>query len=169
MTKMQKLAELGQAIWFDYISRSLIESGKLKKLVDDGLRGVTSNPSIFEKAIAGSSDYDVDLGKLVKEGKSVDEVYEALAFRDITNAANVLQPVHDATNGADGYVSLEVNPALANNTEETITEARRLFNSLSKPNVMIKVPATRAGIPAIETLIGEGINVNVTLIFSLNH
>jgi len=167
MTKLHELAELGQAIWLDYISRSLIGSGELQELVDQGLRGVTSNPSIFEKAIAGSGDYDEDLNRLVRDGKSKAEIYEDLAMADIRNAADVLRPVYEKSGGADGFVSLEVNPALAHDTEATIAEARRLFASLERPNVMIKVPATAAGIPAIEILIGEGVNVNVTLIFSL--
>jgi transaldolase len=167
MTKLHELAELGQSIWLDYIGRSLIASGELQKLVDQGLRGVTSNPSIFEKAIAGSADYDEDLNRLVRDGKSVAEIYEDLAMADIRSAADILRPVYEKSGGADGYVSLEVNPALAHDTGATIAEARRLFASLERPNVLIKVPATVAGIPAMETLIGEGINVNVTLIFSL--
>jgi len=167
MTKLHELAELGQSIWLDYISRSLIASGELQKLVDQGLRGVTSNPSIFEQAIAGSADYDEDLNRLVSDGKSVAEIYEDLAMADIRSAADILRPVYEKSGGADGYVSLEVNPALAHDTGATIAEARRLFASLERPNVLIKVPATVAGIPAMETLIGEGINVNVTLIFSL--
>ena len=167
MTKLHELAELGQAIWLDYISRSLLASGELQELVDQGLRGVTSNPSIFEKAIAGSADYDEDLNRLVRDGKLVAEIYEDLAMSDIRSAADILRPVYEKSGGADGYVSLEVNPALAHDTEATIAEARRLFASLERPNVMIKVPATPAGIPAIESLIGEGVNVNVTLIFSL--
>ncbi len=167
MTKLHELAELGQAIWLDYISRSLLASGELQELVDQGLRGVTSNPSIFEKAIAGSADYDEDLNRLVGEGRSVEEIYEDLAMSDIRSAADILRPVYEKSEGADGYVSLEVNPALAHDTEATIAEARRLFASLERPNVMIKVPATAAGLPAIERLIGEGVNINVTLIFSL--
>jgi transaldolase len=167
MTKLHELAELGQAIWLDYISRSLITSGELQELVDQGLRGVTSNPSIFEKAIAGSADYDEDLNRLVRAGRSVAEIYEDLAMSDIRSAADILRPVYEKSKGADGFVSLEVNPALAHDTEATIAEARRLFASLERPNVMIKVPATPAGIPAVESLIGEGININVTLIFSL--
>ena len=167
MAKLHELAELGQSIWLDYIGRSLIASGELQKLVDQGLRGVTSNPSIFEKAIAGSADYDEDLNRLVRDGKSVAEIYEDLAMADIRSAADILRPVYEKSGGADGYVSLEVNPALAHDTGATIAEARHLFASLKRPNVLIKVPATVAGIPAMETLIGEGINVNVTLIFSL--
>ena len=168
MTKLHELAELGQAIWLDYISRSLIASGELQKLVGQGLRGITSNPSIFEKAIAGSADYDEDLNRLVSDGRSVPEIYEDLAMADIRSAADVLRPVYEKSGGADGYVSLEVNPALAHDTEATIAEARRLFASLERPNVMIKVPATPAGILAVETLIGDGVNVNVTLMFSLD-
>ena len=169
MTKLHQLADLGQAIWFDYIRRSFITSGDLQALIDEGLRGVTSNPTIFEKAIAGSTDYDDALHRLVEEGKTVEEIYEELALDDIRQAADLLHPVYDETDGADGYVSLEVSPNLAYDTEGTIAEARRLFAALGRPNVMIKVPATPDGIPAIETLIGDGINVNVTLIFSLAH
>jgi transaldolase/transaldolase/glucose-6-phosphate isomerase len=169
MTKLHELAELGQAIWLDYIHRSLITSGELRKFVNQGLRGVTSNPSIFEKAIAGSTDYDEEMNHLVGKGKSVEQIYEGLAIDDIRGAADVLRSVYDEGKGTDGYVSLEVNPNLAHNTEGTIAEARRLFTMVGRPNVMIKVPATPEGIPAIEQLIGEGVNVNVTLIFSLDH
>jgi len=169
MTKLHEVANIGQSIWLDYISRSLIKSGELKNWVDKGLRGVTSNPSIFEKAINGSSDYDDDIKKLVSEGKSVDEIYESIVMDDIANAADVLRPVYDSTDGLDGYVSLEVNPKLAYNTNGTISEAKRLFSALNRPNVFIKVPATSEGVPAIEELIGEGVNINVTLIFSISH
>ena len=167
MTKLHQLADLGQAIWLDYIRRSFIARGQLKDLMDQGLRGVTSNPSIFEKAIAGSNDYDEALRSLAGQGTSAEEIYEALALEDIRRAADVLRPVYDETEGADGYISLEVSPDLAHDTEGTIAEARRLWAALDRPNVMIKVPATPEGIPAIETLIGEGVNVNVTLMFSL--
>ena len=167
MTKIHELADLGQAVWFDYIRRSFTDSGKLQALVNQGVRGVTSNPSIFEKAIAGSDDYDEALAALVAAGKTVDEIYEALAMDDIRSATEVLRPVYDATGGLDGYVSLEISPTLADDTQATIADARRLFAALDRPNVLIKVPATPAGVPAIETLIGDGINVNVTLIFSL--
>ena len=166
MTKLHTLADLGQSIWYDYIRRAFITSGELQSLVDQGVRGVTSNPSIFEKAIAGSADYDADLRPLVDAGKSVDEIYEALVLEDIQAAADILRPVFDGSNGADGFVSLEVSPTLAHDTPHTISEARRLHAALSRPNVMIKVPATAEGIPAITTLIGDGISVNVTLIFS---
>jgi len=167
MSKLHDLARLGQAVWLDYICRSLIVSGELQALIGKGVRGVTSNPTIFDRAISGSSDYDRDLGRLVAEDKSVDETYEALALEDIGGAADLLRPLYEATGGGDGYVSFEVDPKLADDTDRTITEARRLFSALDRPNVLIKVPATTAGIPAIETLIGEGINVNVTLIFAI--
>jgi transaldolase/glucose-6-phosphate isomerase len=167
MTKLHELAGLGQSIWYDNIRRALLDHGDLQALVEAGVTGVTSNPSIFEKAIAGSDDYDKALGEMVPEGGSEAELYEALAIEDIQRAADILRPVYDRTEGVDGYVSLEVSPTLAHDTEGTVAEARRLFATVDRPNVMIKVPATPAGAPAIEALIGEGININVTLIFSL--
>ena len=167
MTNLHKLANLGQSIWLDYIRRSLLTSGELKALIDKGVRGVTSNPTIFEKAITGSSDYDEDFQRLVIEGKSVEEIYEALVIEDIASAADQLRPLYDATDGVDGYVSLEANPKLADDTDGTIAEIKHLSAMLERPNVMFKVPATPAGIPAIEALISEGTNINVTLIFSL--
>lgn len=167
MAKLHTLAQIGQSIWFDYIRRSLINSGELKSLIDQGIRGVTSNPTIFEKAIAGSSDYDDDLAALAREGLSIEEIYERLALDDIARTADLFRKVYDETGGLDGYVSIEVSPELAYDTEKTIQEARRLFSTLNRPNIMIKVPATREGVPAIETLIAEGINVNVTLLFSV--
>lgn len=166
MSKLHELAKLGQSIWSDYIRRAFLTPRELGVLIEQGLRGVTSNPSIFEKAIAGSADYDKDLQRLVQTHKSVDELYEALALEDIRRAADLLRPVYDATNGLDGYVSLEVSPKLAHDTNGTIAEAQRLFKTLNKPNVMIKIPATPEGIPAITALIAQGININVTLIFS---
>ncbi len=169
MTKLHELRELGQSVWFDYIRRSLITSGELQALIDKGIRGITSNPAIFEKAIAGSSDYDDAIKDLIKSDKSVDEIYESLAIEDISMAADMLRDIYDASGAGDGFVSLEVNPHLADDTERTIAEAIRLFETLNRPNVMIKVPATPAGIPAIAELIGAGINVNVTLIFGLDN
>ncbi len=166
-TRLHELAGVGQAVWYDYIRRTFIASGELEALIDRGVRGVTSNPTIFEKAIAGSADYDEDLRRLVAQGRSVDDIYEALVLDDIGRAADLLRPVYDATGGQDGYISLEVSPTLAHDTDGTVAAARRLFAALRQPNVMIKVPATAEGIPAIETLIGAGINVNVTLIFSV--
>jgi transaldolase/glucose-6-phosphate isomerase len=169
MSKLNQLANLGQSIWLDYIRRAFIDSGELQQLIDRGIRGVTSNPTIFEKAIAGSADYDSALKELAADGKSDQEIYETLALEDIGRAADLFRPAYDATDGMDGYVSLEVSPTLAHDSEGTVQEGRRLFTVLNRPNVMIKVPATAAGIPAITQLISEGINVNVTLMFSLDH
>ena len=169
MSRLHEVAEIGQSIWYDYIRRSFIRSGELQALINRGLRGVTSNPSIFEKAIAGSADYDEEIQRLSGEDKSIDEIYEALALRDISWAADLLKAVYDSTEGLDGYVSLEVSPKLAHDVQGTVAEAKRLFDALNRPNVMIKVPATPAGLPAITELIGAGINVNVTLLFSIEN
>ncbi len=169
MTKLKELNRLGQSIWYDNIRRALIDSGELGALIDRGVTGVTSNPSIFEKAIAGSADYDAAIAGMADSDQSAEAIYEALALEDIRQTADLLRPTYDQTQAVDGYVSLEVSPTLAHDTEGTIAAARRLFAALDRPNVMIKVPATPAGIPAIETLISEGININVTLVFSLEH
>lgn len=169
MTKMHELAVAGQSVWLDYIRRAFLDAGKLNDLVSKGLRGVTSNPSIFKQAITSSTDYNAAIERLVSEGLTVNDIYETLAIQDIRRAADILRPVYERTDALDGYVSLEVNPKLAYDTEGTVMEARRLFSMVDRPNVMIKVPATPQGIPAIETLIGEGINVNVTLMFSMKH
>jgi len=165
---LASLHDYGQAAWLDFLARRFIAEGGLKKLVErDGLTGVTSNPSIFEKAIAGSADYDSSLKEIVAEGDvDVMTLYERLAIADIQSAADVLRPVYEATKGADGYVSLEVSPYLAMSTEGTVAEAKRLWQAVGRDNVMIKVPATGPGLPAIRRLIGEGINVNITLLFS---
>ncbi len=167
MTKLHDLAGLGQSIWYDNIRRELLENGEFQTLLDAGVLGVTSNPTIFEKAIAHTADYDPAIARLAREGHSTEAIYEALAIEDISRAADMLRPVYDRTGGVDGYVSLEVSPLLAHDTDRTIADARRLFKTLARPNIMIKVPATPEGIPAVEQLISEGINVNVTLIFSL--
>ena len=167
-TIIHKLSEHGQSIWCDNISRHMIDSGELLRLIDLGIVGVTSNPSILMKAVTGGNDYDALLRKLAGEGKDTKAIYEGLVMPDIADAADILKPVYDRSGGLDGYVSLEVSPRLADDTEGTIAEARRLFAALNRPNVMIKVPATNAGMPAVETLIADGINVNVTLIFSLS-
>ncbi len=164
---IQDVRAIGQSVWYDNVRRGLIESGELQRLIDLGVTGLTSNPTIFQKAIAESSDYDEALETLAAGGSSVDEIYESLTVEDIRAAADLLRPVYDETEAADGYASLEVSPHLANDTGGTIEEARRLFGLLDRPNVMVKVPATPAGIPAVHKLIGEGINVNVTLTFSL--
>ena len=170
MNPLKELGGQGQSIWLDYIRRNLIRSGESKRLVDDdGIRGVTSNPTIFEKAIAGSTDYDEALrAMLARDGTAeVEKLYEALAIEDIQMAADVLRPVYDASNGDDGYVSLEVSPHLAHDTQGTIAAAKRLRAAVDRPNLMIKVPATPAGIPAIEQLIADGLSINVTLMFSM--
>ncbi len=165
---LRQLETLGQSIWLDYIRRDLIAGGGLRRLIDeDGLRGMTSNPSIFEKAIVDSHDYDADIRSMAAEGKAAKEIYEALTQRDLQSAADAFRPLYDRTDGQDGYVSLEVNPHLAHDTNGTMQEARRLWGALNRPNVFIKVPATVAGLPAIRQLISEGINVNVTLLFGL--
>ena len=164
-TLLHQINALGQSIWYDNIRRALIEMGDLQALIDKGVTGVTSNPTIFEKAIAGSADYDTDIRRLTNEGKSVTEIYETLATTDIASGADLLYPIYERTAGADGFISLEVSPTLAHDTPGTIAEGKRLFAALGRPNVMIKVPATPAGIPAIRALIGAGVNVNVTLIF----
>ncbi len=166
---LKRLASLGQSLWLDYISRDLIESGKLKRMiVEDGLRGMTSNPAIFEKAIVNGKEYSSSIQALARAGRSAMEIYETLCLKDVQSAADEFRPLYRRTGGADGYVSLEVNPHLARDTRGTVKEARRLWRKLDRPNVMIKVPATAEGLPAIERLIGEGINVNVTLLFSLS-
>jgi len=165
---LKKLGTLGQSIWLDYIRRDLIVSGELRRLIkEDGLRGMTSNPSIFEKAIAGSHDYDEDILVMSRELRGVKAIYEALTQRDVQSAADEFRPLYDKTDGKDGYVSLEVNPHLAHDTEGTLEEARRLWAALNRPNVFIKVPATAEGLPVIQQLISEGININVTLLFGI--
>ena len=166
MTKLHELYELGQSMWYDNIERGIIKSGELQHLIDEGIMGITSNPSIFQKAITGCDDYEDALRALAEDGKDALQIFEALAIEDIQHAADLLYPVYEETEGKDGYVSLEVNPTLAHDTVGTIAEARRLFAALGRPNAMIKVPATQAGIPAISTLIGDGININVTLLFA---
>jgi transaldolase / glucose-6-phosphate isomerase len=168
LNPLQSLQNYGQSVWLDYIRRSLITSGELKRMVDDDeIWGVTSNPSIFQKAIAGSTDYDAALKSLEQEhDRDAMSLYEAFAIEDIQATADCLKPVYQKTHKRDGYVSLEVSPYLAHETEATVTEAHRLWQTVNRPNVMIKVPATPAGIPAIQQLIGDGININVTLLFS---
>jgi len=162
------LREVGQSVWLDFIHRGLLRSGDLGRLVaDDGVAGVTSNPTIFEKAISGSADYDATIADLAGAGKSAGEIYQALVVEDIRGAAEVLRPVFDETRGADGYVSVEVSPLLAHDAAGTIQEVRRWSALVDRPNVMVKIPATAEGIPAIEEMIAEGRNINITLIFSL--
>ncbi len=173
MNPLQRVwSEQGQAIWLDTIQRSLVTSGGLERLVrEDGLRGVTSNPSIFCKAIAGTAEYDGAVAAVLDADPAIatETLYEALAIEDIRSAADVLRPVYDASGSSDGFVSLEVSPHLAHDTDGTVAAARRLWAAVDRPNLMIKVPATAAGVPAVERLIAEGVNVNVTLMFSLTH
>jgi transaldolase len=164
-----ELTRLGQSIWYDNIERKLITSGELKRLIEeDELRGVTSNPAIFEKAISGSDLYLDQMRDLIARGKSAVEIYEALAIKDVQMAADALRGVYEKTEGADGFVSLECSPLLANDTQATVEETRRLWQLLDRKNVMIKIPGTEAGIPAIEQTIYEGININITLLFALD-
>jgi len=166
--RLKKIETFGQSIWLDYIRRDLITGGQLRRLIEeDGLRGMTSNPSIFEKAIVESHEYDEDIRAMALEGKEVIAIYEALSKHDVQRAADEFRPLYDKTDGRDGYVSLEVNPHLAHDTKGTIAEGRRLWEMLDRPNVFIKVPATSAGLSAIQELTSEGINVNVTLLFGL--
>ncbi|OGX06715.1 MAG: transaldolase [Omnitrophica WOR_2 bacterium GWA2_47_8] len=167
-TRLHELAEFGQSAWLDYIDRALIESGKLKKLIDQGLRGMTSNPSIFDQAISKSKDYDEKILHLKEKGRSTFEIYDELTVKDIKDACALFEPIFKETSRLDGYVSLEINPKLANDTQASIKEGKRLFEKVKYANCMIKVPATQAGYPVIEELIAHGINVNVTLIFSLD-
>ena len=157
----------GQSTWIDAIRRSMLTTGELRALVREGITGLTSNPTIFEKAVSGSTDYDAALEEMTRAGCSPAAMFEALMVEDIRRAADALRSAYDRTDGADGFASLEVPPALAHDTDGTLREARRLWRSLDRPNVMIKVPGTPEGVPAVRTLIGEGLNVNVTLIFSL--
>jgi len=166
---LRQLGTLGQSIWLDYIRRDLIAGGELRRLIEeDGLRGMTSNPSIFEKAIVDSREYNDDIRAMAAAGKVGAAIYEALSQHDVQSAADEFRPLYDRSEGKDGYVSLEVNPHLAHDTEGTLAQARSLWAALDRPNVMIKVPATAEGLPVILQLISEGINVNVTLLFGLS-
>jgi len=165
---LKKVEALGQAVWLDYIRRDLMTGGGLRRLIqEDGLRGMTSNPAIFEKAIAESHVYDDEIRAMALEGKGSKTIYESLTRRDVQAAADEFRPLYDRTGGKDGYVSLEVDPHLAHDTKGTVEEARRLWGALARPNVFIKVPATAEGLPAVTRLTAEGINVNITLLFGL--
>ena len=165
---LRVLNSLGQSVWFDYIRRLDLNSGHIKGLIDnDGVSGITSNPSIFEKAIAHSNDYDEAIRKLVEAGDETPEIFESLEVEDIRAAADLFRPVYDSTQGRDGFVSIEVAPTLARDTQGTITEAHRLWQEVDRPNILVKVPGTAEGLPAIEQLLGEGININITLLFAI--
>lgn len=162
------LGRLGQSPWYDFITRDLVTSGELARLIaEDGLRGMTTNPTIFEKAIAGSALYDDDIRRLATEGRRPAEIFEALAVEDVAAACDLFLPVYQESGGLDGLVSMEVSPTLARDTTGTIAEAERLWTRIARPNVMIKIPGTREGLPAITRCLADGLNVNVTLLFSV--
>ncbi|MDE2222600.1 MAG: transaldolase [Candidatus Omnitrophica bacterium] len=165
-TKLHDIARLGQSLWIDNINRSMITGGKLKSLIEKGLRGQTSNPTIFKQAISQSSDYDAAIEQLARAGRSTFEIYDELTIQDVQEAAHLFSGVYEQTKGLDGYVSLEINPKLGNELDAQLKEGQRLWKKLNRPNVMIKVPATKNGLGVVEGLIAQGINVNVTLIFS---
>lgn len=165
-TKLHEIAQLGQSLWIDNISRSMITSGKLKLLIEQGLRGQTSNPTIFKQSISQSQDYDARIQQLAEAGRFTFEIYDELTIKDVQDAADLFRGVYKNTKGLDGYVSLEINPKLGNELESQLKEGTRLWQKLDRPNVMIKVPATKNGLGVVEGLISQGINVNVTLIFS---
>jgi transaldolase / glucose-6-phosphate isomerase len=168
MNPLNELEQHGQSVWYDNIRRGLISSGELQKLIDeDGLKGVTSNPTIFEKAISGSTDYDEAIRDLVGKKKSIKDIFDAISVKDIQMATDLFRPVYERTEGADGFVSIEVEPSLAHDTEGTVAEAKRLWKLVDRPNLMVKIPATKEGLPAIEQCLSEGVNINITLIFSL--
>lgn len=168
MSNVKKISNLGQSIWLDFLNREIMNNGRLQQLIDeDGVSGVTSNPAIFAKAINGSPDYDADIAVFSNEKDSNDELFFSLAIKDIQRATDIFKPVFDATKGGDGFVSLEVNPHLANDTEGTIAQAKELWKAVGRDNVMIKIPGTAEGLPAIRKCISEGININVTLLFGL--
>jgi transaldolase len=169
MSSLLKLITCGQSYWLDNLTRAMIASGDLARRVrGEGLRGVTSNPAIFHKAIAGSEDYDAQIRELAAAGKDVAEIYERLVVTDVRDACDVLRPVYDDSQGVDGFVSLEVSPHLAHDTEGTMVEARRLFQAVRRPNLLIKIPGTLEGIPAIEEMLYEGMNINITLLFAVD-
>ena len=164
-----QLKALGQSVWYDNIDRAQLVSGDFKRLLDeDGVVGVTANPTIFQKSISHGHAYDEQLNQLISAGKSINDIYEALVIQDIRTVADILRPIYDSTAGQDGYVSLEVSPDLAHDTEGTLAEVRRFWKIVDRPNLMIKIPATPEGIPAVRQALSEGINVNITLIFSIN-
>ena len=169
MNNVMNIKDLGQSIWLDFFDRDLINSGKLQKLIDeDGLSGITSNPSIFEKAIASSADYDEDIKSMSGAQKTNEEIFFGFAIKDIQKAADILKPVYDASHGRDGFVSLEVSPLLANDTEGTTRQALDLWKKLERKNVMVKIPGTKEGLPAIRKCTSEGANINITLLFGLD-
>ncbi|MGH7517447.1 MAG: transaldolase [Gemmatimonadales bacterium] len=168
-SRMPALLALGQSIWLDYLRRGMLRSGELTKLIANGLRGMTSNPTIFEQAIAGSTDYDDAFAGVAGSSRSDADIFESVAVEDVRDAADLFRPVYERSNGGDGFVSLEVSPGLARDTAGTIAEAERLWQAVGRPNVMIKIPGTEEGWPAIERCLTNGININITLLFSVEH
>src|SRR5436309_7439477 len=165
-----ELKALGQSVWLDDIDRGQLRSGLFGRLIDeDGLSGATGNPTIFEHSITHSSSYDEQMQQLLREGKSAQEIYEALAMTDVRTVADLLRPTYDRTDGRDGFVSIEVSPYLAQDTERTLSEVRRFWETIDRPNLMVKIPSTPAGVPAIRQALAEGININITLMFSLDN
>ena len=162
-----ELNEFGQSVWLDYISRSLITTGRLKEMIENGIRGMTSNPTIFDKAVSSADDYDEQIRDLSRRGRDAFGVYDEITVKDVQDAADLYHPVYEETGGLDGYVSLEIDPRMAYNTQDTVREGMRLAQKVNRPNVMFKVPSTKEGFPAIEELTASGLNINVTLIFSL--
>lgn len=168
MNPLVQLSRLGQSVWLDFITRDLLRSGELSRLiVEDGLRGMTTNPTIFEKAIAGSTLYDGEIRRLAAAGNNPGRVVEALAVADVRTACDAFRPLYESTEGRDGFVSIEVSPELAYDTEGTVVDGRRLWQTVDRPNLMVKIPGTKEGLPAIERCLSEGININVTLLFGL--
>ncbi len=166
---LQQLQSLGQSVWYDNIDRSQLASGQFKRMLsEDSITGVTANPTIFEKSVSAGNAYDEQMNQLISEGKSTNEIYEVMIIQDIRTVADILRPIYDRTNGLDGYVSLEVSPELAHDTDGTIKEVRRFYKMVDRPNLMIKIPGTPEGLPAIRQALVEGININITLIFSLD-
>ena len=167
---LQQLKTYGQSVWYDNIDRAQIVNGQFKRLLDeDGVVGVTANPTIFQKSISHGNAYDEQMTQLIRAGKDINEIYEALIIRDIQTVADILRPIYDSSGMKDGYVSLEVSPDLAHDTDKTIAEVRRFWKLVDRPNLMIKIPATQEGIPAVQMALTEGINVNITLIFSIDN
>jgi len=163
-----QLKAQGQSVWYDTVDREQLNNGLFKRLVDeDGIVGVTSNPTIFQKSISHGNAYDEQITQLIREGKSTGEIYESLVIRDIRTVADMLLPIYERANRQDGFVSLEVSPDLAHNTEATLAEARRFWKMVDRPNLMIKIPATPEGLPAVRQTLTEGMNINITLIFSI--
>jgi transaldolase len=166
--KVQKLCDLGQSIWQDDIARSMLTTGKLQQTIDEvGVRGLTSNPTIFEKAISGGNDYDAQITELLGEGKAAQDIFEALEVSDLQGALDLFRPLYDETNGGDGFCSIEVFPDAARNPDATREQTRRLWNEVNRPNLMVKIPGTIEGSPVVAEMIAEGININITLLFSI--